>query len=418
MNIWILNHYTTPPDTAGYTRHFDFARELLKRGHQVYIFASSFNHRTKKDERLKGKQKYHLEKINGVNFIWLRTIPYQRNNWRRVLNMLSYTLHVIPVGFMFKKSPDVILASSPHPLTGLAGYILAKAKRVKFIFEVRDLWPQTFIDIGGYNSNSPVVKLVKLLEIFLYQRAKKIISLLPKASEYITRLGVPRRKIVYIPNGTSPELLYNTAASPPKELNKLISRLKSQGKTIISYTGAHGIANALDTIIEAAKLLNERGEDKIHFLFVGDGPEKERLIKTVKIWRLKNVSFYQSIHKNAIPVLLANIDIAVISSKKTDLYKYGISSIKLFDYMTFAKPIVWAINSVNNPVAESSCGITVPQENPESMVNAIIELRNLSDKERQDIGTRGYDYVMKYHSIPVLTDKLLATIKDIEPSLK
>jgi len=121
MHIWMLNHYATPPDTPGGTRHFDFARELVKQGHKVSIFASGFSHRTRTEERLKGRQNCRRENIDGVEFIWLRTAPYYGgNDWRRVINMLSYSLRVIPKGFMFKESPDVILASSPHPFAGLA----------------------------------------------------------------------------------------------------------------------------------------------------------------------------------------------------------------------------------------------------------------------------------------------------------
>ena len=234
MNIWILNHYATPPDTPGATRHFDFARELTKLGHRVSIFASSFFHGTRNEERLEGKQNYRRQNIDGVEFVWLRTTPYYGgNDWRRVINMLSYSFRVIPLGIRFGESPDVILASSPHPFAGLAGYVLAKLKRAGFIFEVRDLWPQTFVDIGGYSNRSLVVKLLRVLERFLYHRAKKIIVLLPNASEYITRLGIPDSKIVYIPNGISPELFSDTSAKLPQELDDIISGLKSEAKMLV-----------------------------------------------------------------------------------------------------------------------------------------------------------------------------------------
>ncbi len=411
----MLNHYATPPDTPGSTRHFDFARELTKRGHQVTIFASSFSHRTRKEERLEGKQNYRRENINGVEFVWIRTSPYYGgNDWRRVLNMLSYSFRVIPFGLRLKEKPDVILASSPHPFAGLVGWFLAKLKKARFILEIRDLWPQTFVEIGGYSSKSSVVRLLRALEKFLYHRAKKIIVLLPKASEYITGLGIPGNKIVYIPNGVSPELFSDTGAQLPQELDELISSFKSSGKILVGYTGAHGIANALDTIIEVAKLLEERGADKAHFLLVGDGPEKERLVG--KAEELSNISFHKSIPKNAMPELLKAIDIAAACVRKSDLYKYGLSFNKLFDYMASARPIIWGANSINNPVAEANCGIIVPPEDAEEMAKAIMELCNLSDRERQEMGMRGYEYVMKYHSVPVLADSLLEAIENTKPS--
>jgi glycosyltransferase involved in cell wall biosynthesis len=412
MKIWILSHYATPPDTPGSTRHYDFARELIKRGHRVTIFASGFSHRTRKEERLEGKQSFRRQNIDGVEFIWVRTTPYYKgNDWRRAVNMLGYGRRVVSLGRRLQEKPDVILASSPHPFTGLSAYILSWRKKAEFIFEVRDLWPQTLVEIGGYSKKSLTVKLLGILEKFLYRRARRIIVLLPEASKYITGLGIPGDKIVYIPNGVSPELFANTAGLPP-ELDKTIATLKSKGKLLVVYSGAHGIANALDTIVEAAKLIQERGIDKVHFLMVGEGPEKEGLIVKARDWKLSNVSFHEPIAKEAIPGLLKASDIAVLSWRKSSLYEYGISANKLWDYMFCAKPIVWAIDSANNPVDEASCGLTVTPEDAEQMAKAILELTSLSDSKRREMGKRGYEYVMKYHSIPVLVDRLLEVMED------
>jgi len=259
-----------------------------------------------------------------------------------------------------------------------------------------------------------VVKLLRVLEKFLCQRAKKIVLLAPKASDYITKLGIPSNKIVYIPNGVSPELFSNTNVRLPEELDELIPGLKSGGKVLVGYTGAHGIANALDTIIEAAKLLQDEEVNKVHFLLVGDGPEKGRLVGKAESWGLSNISFFEPIPKYAIPTLLRAIDIAVRSGRKSGLGKYGISTNKVFDYMASVKPIVWTNNSINNLVAEANCGITVSPEDAGEMAKAIMELCDLSEKEREDMGIMGYEYVMKYHSMPVLANRLLEAIKDVK----
>lgn len=414
VNIWILNHYATPTDVPGGTRHFDFARELVKRGHRVTIFASGFSHRTRKEERLEGKRNCRRQNIDGVAFIWLRTTPYYGgNDWRRVVNMLSYSFRVIPFGIRLKEHPDVILASSPHPFAGLAGWVLAKLKKAKSIFEVRDLWPETFVQIGGYTNKSPVVKLLRVLEKFLYQRAERIVVLLPKASDYVTGLGIPSKKIVYIPNGVDPESFSDTCVPLPRELDEVISALKSKGKLLVGYAGHYGTADALGTVVEAAKLLQDARLDKVHFLLVGDGPEKERLMAKAKSRGLDNIVFFQLIPKNAMPALLPAIDVAVLPKRKTDLYKYGVSFLKIFDYMVCAKPVVWAVDSVNNPVAEADCGMTVAPEEPGEMAKAIMELCDLSEKERREMGMKGHEYVVKYHSVPVLADRLLEVIEDV-----
>jgi glycosyltransferase involved in cell wall biosynthesis len=414
MNIWILNHYAHPPDIPGSTRHYDFARELIKHGHKVIIFSSSFNHFTRRDDRLSGKLNYRMENIDGVEFIWLRTSPYYGgNDWRRVVNMLSYAFRVIPPGMKLKEKPDVVLASSPHPFAGLAGWLLAKLKGAAFIFEVMDLWPQTLVDIGGYSGKSPVVVLLRILERFLYRTADRIVVLHPKASDYIIKLRIASTKVVYIPIGPSPELFSESSAQLPQDLNDLISSLKSSGKFLAVYAGALGIANALDTVIDTAKLLQDEKQDKIHFLLVGEGPEKQNLIEKTKNQSLSNIGFYCSIPKDAVPRLLFLSDITIMSWKNSSLYtRYGMSSNKLWDYMMAARPVVWAINSANDPVAEAGCGITVPPEDPDSMARAIITLCDMTEEERRQMGLRGYEYVLKYHSLPLLADRLIRVIQD------
>jgi glycosyltransferase involved in cell wall biosynthesis len=415
VNIWILDHYATSADNPGITRHYDFAEELIKQGCCVSIFASSFNHRTRREERLEGKQKYCRQQIDGVEFIWIRTSPYYGgNDRRRLMNMLSYSFRVITCAVNFKKKPDVILASSPHPFAGLAGYILAKIKRAQFIFEVRDLWPETFVEIGGYSRKSLVVRLLGVLEKFLYRRASKIVIVTSQMGDYIAQLGIPSDKTVCIPNGADPELFRNISIKLPKELAELISMVKSKGEVLVGYTGAHGIADALGTIVESAKLIQHEGISGIHFLLVGDGAEKERLMKKAENYGLNNITFYNSIPKNAIPALLKAIDIAVLTKKKSNLYRYGISFAKLFDYMMSARPIVFAVDSANNPIVETECGITVPPEQSEELAKAIVQLCNLSDEERQAMGIKGREYVMKYHSTPVLAHRLLEIMQDIK----
>jgi glycosyltransferase involved in cell wall biosynthesis len=413
VNIWIVNHYATPPDTPGSTRHYDFARELIKHGHQVTIIASGFNHRTRKEERLTGKQKFRREDIGGIEFIWIKTLPYYKgNDWRRATNMLSYTFLVIPLGLKLKNKPDVVLASSPHPFAGLAGYTFAKIRRARLIFEVRDLWPQTLVKIGGYSSKHPIVVLLGALEKFLYRRASSIVVLHPKALNYINELGIPVEKITYIPNGVSVGFFSDTGVALPEELSRTISSLKSQGKLLVIYAGAFGIANALDTILETARLLQKRETDKIHFLLVGEGPEKPRLTEMAQGWELSNLTFFNPVPKTAIPGFLISGDIAVLAYRNSDLYtKYGMSTNKLWEYMMCARPVVWAINTTVNPVEESKCGLTVPAGDSEEMTKAIIKLAGLSSKERQAMRLRGQKYIIKNHSVTLLAERLLEVLR-------
>ena len=202
MNIWILNHYAITPDLPGGTRHFDFGKELAKRGHKVTIFASSFRHSLFKETKLYGNSNYAIDKISdGFRFVWVKTVPYKVNNWKRVLNMLSYSWRVYETAkFLSLERPDVIVGSSVHLFAVLTAYLLSLHFRAHFIMEVRDLWPQTLVNMG-ISKWHPFVVSLSFLEKFLYRRARKIITLLPKAHKYIESLAISTEKVVWISNG-------------------------------------------------------------------------------------------------------------------------------------------------------------------------------------------------------------------------
>jgi len=412
-NIWIFNHYAITPDLPGGTRHFDFAKELTKRGCNVTIFASSFIHGIYENKKLKNGENWKIENYEGVNFVWIRTFPYNKNNWRRVLNMRSYSWKAYRLGKKIGKisaeikKPDVIIGSSVHPFAALTGYKLSTYYKVPFIFEVRDLWPQTLIDLGEISPKHPLVIILKKLEKFLYRKASKIIVLLPRADEYIVPLGIRKDKIVWISNGVDLKRF---------EVTKNNSDVGNG--FIVLYAGAHGIANGLDTLLESARILKQRHYKNITVELVGNGPEKEKLINKAKQEVLDNVFFKDSVKKDEIPTILNTADVLFSGSLTRDIYKYGISFNKLFDYLAAGKPIIFSSDSSNNPIAEASAGITVPPEDPEAVAEAIIKLYNMSEKGREQMGENGRKYAEKYHSIPVLVDKLEKVVKEVcnEPS--
>ena len=412
MNIWILNHYAITPDTAGGTRHYDLSGEMVKQGHQVTIFASSYNHFSKKSRPIELTAFSAADTANDIRFLWIKTPIYKDNDWRRVINMMCFTFLSVIKGLQLKERPDVIMASSPHLFTGISGWLLSRFKKTNFVFEVRDLWPQTLIDIGNYKSNSIIVKFLRDLEKFLYRKAKTIIVLQPKTADYITNLDISPDKIFYVPNGVNPELA-GSNEELPDILNNTITNLRSYGKFLIVYTGSHGITNQLDVIIKAAKELQDRGYVKFHFIFIGSGPEKNSLMALSKKLELYNTAFFNAIPKMAIPTLLNNCNVAVLSWKKTGLYRYGTSANKLWDYMVCGIPIIWAIDTGVDYVKEADCGITVPPEDARAMAEAVLTISKMTDNQRHEMGQRGYRYVMKYHSTPLLANKLLEVLKDV-----
>lgn len=395
MNIWILNHYAGTPDYPS-TRHYDLSKELVRRGHVVTIFASGFHYQKFVEIRLAKGEKWKVQDYDGVKFVWIKTTLYKGNEWRRIVNMLSYAWRVIWIGKKFKEKPDVIIGSSVHSFAVVSAYILSNIKKSHFFFEVRDLWPQTLIDMGALSEKSSVTWGLRKLEKFLYKKAEKIITLLPYADQYIINLGISKEKIVWIPNGVD--------LSRYENIKKYNGRISNQ--FTILYLGAHGKANALDVILDAASILQDKGLDNIKFVFIGDGPEKKSLIEYSESKGLKNVEFRDAVPKNEIYKVMGEADAYVFNLEALSLWKYGISSNKLFDYLASGRPILFSGNSANNPVEEAKAGITVPPRNPSALAEAIIKLFSLPKEERIKMGENGWEYIRKNHDIKILAERL------------
>ena len=312
MRIWILNHYATPPDQPAGTRHYDIGRVLAAQGHDVTIFASSFSHFTFREERLQKNERMRVDCLDGIRFVWVRTTPYSGNDARRALNMLSYAMGAILAQRRMPR-PDVVVGSSVHPAAAAAAWLIASIRRVPFVFEVRDLWPQVLIDMGALKENGVATRLFRGAERFLYRHARVIIALPPRAADYITSLGIPEQKIVYIPNGIADydERVPNMNDSAA-ELVVKITELRQAGNLVAGFVGSHVQANGVDTLVQAARVLRDRGVHDIEFILVGDGLEKETSRQLAHSLGLRNVLFWQSLPKRSVPAVLDALDVTLV----------------------------------------------------------------------------------------------------------
>lgn len=396
MKILLINHYAIPPTEAGGTRHYSLAKELIALGHNVHIVAANFNHQTKTPIISNIKERVFEQVIEGVPFIFINVPSYMGNSPARLKNMLSFSSQLLFAPyFKHLDKPDIVIGSSPHPWAAWAAQKMAKRWGVPFIFEVRDLWPQSLVDLGRISPKHPVVRLLVLLEKYLYKRADKIITLLPGAHEYIKSLGINSTKVVWIPNGIDFSL-YNQVSRNDVDNDKFT----------VMYAGAHGLANGLETIIECAELLDIEYKNEIIFRLVGDGPEKAKLQSMVKEKRLSNVKFDDPIPKQDVPYMLNQADAFIIVVQDSPLYKYGISPNKVYDYLTSSRPIVIGLNAFNNPVAEANAGISVSPENPEELAEAVLKIYNMSKSDREQMGVNGRKYVEENHDFKKLAEKL------------
>ena len=395
MNIWILNHYATTPDEPA-TRSYDIGKQLVKKGHRVTVFASSFSHYKFREKVLQSGENWKAEDYDGVRFIWLKTFPYRGNGYCRVVNMASYAWRAFWVGRGLGESPDIIMGTCVHPLAVLAAYKLSIFKKSRFFFEVTDLWPQTLVDMGALSEKSPITWGLRRLEKFLYQKAEKIITLLPHADDYITSLGIPRGKITWIPNGV--DLSRYEDIKPYDGGN-------SKHFTIM-YLGGHSRYHSLDIALEAAKILQNEDKSNIRFAFVGDGAEKTNLIKLSQDLGLHNVEFRDPVPKYEVVNVMGEADALLQCFKALTVLRYGVSPVKISDYLSSGRPILYAMGGSNNPVEEAKAGITVPPEDQKALAQAILKLVAMKPEERVQMGKNGLKYVKKHHDIRVLADRL------------
>ncbi|MET3134751.1 glycosyltransferase involved in cell wall biosynthesis [Oxalobacteraceae bacterium GrIS 1.11] len=405
VNILLINHYAGSPHHGMEYRPYYLAREWVRLGHSVRILASARSHIRAAEPQLSGRPRLD-ETIDGIQYTWYETSPYSGNGIGRVRNMGSFirslfseSKHVV---HQFK--PDVVIASSTYPMDIWPARRIAKLAKAKLLFEVHDLWPLSPMELGGMSKWHPFIMLIQAAENYAYRNADVVISMLPKVREYMELHGMAPHKLHIVPNGIDPaEWLLD---SPPLdgEVDSVLSAIRAQGLSIIGYAGTHGVANALDTFLDAAKLMQS---EKNAFVLVGGGPDKVALQQRARAEGLQNVWFIDPVKKEQIPALLRRFDIAYIGLQRQPLFRFGIAPNKLMDYMMAGRPVLMAIESGNDPVGEANCGLTVAPENPAAVAGGIRTLLTLSADERREMGLRGRAFVLEKHTYPVLARSFL-----------
>lgn len=379
-NIWIINQYAGSSNHGMTFRSYFLAKEFIKR-HRVTIFSASFSHVMSNPPSV--SKTYTEENINGVEYLWLKVPVYkQSKSLSRLISMFIFLYRLFFLNVKKRDTPDVIIVSSTSPLPIWKAYFWAKRFNAKLIFEVRDIWPLSIMELGGFKKTNPFVVLLQITENFAYKVSDYVVSVLPKAFEHMKHHGLDLPRFKYIPNGIEIKTMIKT-----DEVNKDVFK--------IGYAGTLGIANALKYLIHAAHLIKENNIE-IHLL--GNGPEKETLMEMVKDKNISNVYFHDAVPKNKVGIFLSKMDALFIGWHFSKIYRFGISANKLFDYLASAKPIIHSVDAGNDPVLEAKAGISVKPENPKEIADAILKLYKMPESKRNDLGQNGRVYVEKYHS--------------------
>lgn len=403
MHILLINHYAGSPELGMEFRPYYLAKEWQKMGHQVLIIGATYSHLRKKQPESQG-----FEKIDGIDYYWIKTNEYHGNGAKRVLSMFGFVVKscLKYKGICRNFKPDVVVASSTYTFDNYAARRIAKHFSAKYIYEIHDLWPLSPIELGGMNPRHPFIAMLQHAENYAYKHCNAVISILPNAKEHCTAHGLAPDKFFHVPNGIVKED-WDKPAELPAAHQQLIEKLKSQGRFLVAFAGAHGIANSLPSIIDACASLQEKG---VSLLLVGTGQEKEKLIQYTQNQGYKNIHFLPAINKLSIPTFLRQMDVLYVGLQRQSLFRFGISPNKIFDYMMAAKPIIQAIDSGNDLIGEAKCGITVEPENTSAITEAIVQLTDLTPEERQKLGENGHQYVLKHHTYNVLAQQFVNAI--------
>ena len=364
------------------------------------MFAASTRHNSDVN-RIIDNRKYIEEEMEGVTCIYIKARSYIGNGKQRIFNMLDYAKGLLSVSKKFdKEKPDIIYASSVHPLTWLSGYILSKRYKAKFIAETRDLWPETLVAMGQIKKNSIPAKILYKLEKFIYKKADRLIFTFPGGKDYVSNIGLDNSKVRYINNGIDiEEFNYNKG-----NYTYIDKDLEDNNIFKVIYTGSMGQANELGYLIKTAKLMQEKEIRNIKLILFGDGYQRKELEDYAKENKLDNITFKGRVGKKHIPYILSKSNLNIIVGKDSVLEKYGFSQNKIFDYLASGKPTI-SNRSVHSILDDNKCGVTVSNGSIEAIVTGILRIYKMQYAEYNQYCKNALKVVHDF-DFKVLTDKL------------
>ena len=409
MKILLLHQYFLEEDDPGGSRWNEMTKAWTDLGHEVTVIAGMMHaHGSSKRNEYKGK--YFVKKNQG-NVDVLRchvSESYNSGFLGRLWGYFSFMFSSLWAGlFKVNKKFDVVIVTSPPLFVGISGFLISFFKRKPMVFEIRDLWPESAIDTGVLTNNF-IIKLAYWVESFIYKHSRLINVLTPAFYNTLRdKKNISENKLIMIPNAAdfslSEEILHNF------DREKFRSEHNLAGRFVITYVGAHGVANHLEQLFDAGKLLEDTN---VLFLLIGQGMEKERLIEKAKKLGVKNVRFHDPVPKKEVFKFILASEMGASVLKKVDTFKTVYSN-KTFDYFSCKKPILMAIDGVSRELVErANAGSYIEPENA-SEYNRIIR-EYLGDSHRlQEEGENGYRYAKENFDRQVLANRYLGAIEKI-----
>jgi colanic acid biosynthesis glycosyl transferase WcaI len=410
VKILYVSQYFPPEMGAPAARAAELSRHWAQEGHEVTVLTGFPNHPTgvvAKEYRSKLRRLVMTESVDDVRVMRTWLLPFPNGKaYERMLNYGSFCVSAAGSG-MFLSRPDVVIATSPQLLVGLSGYWLARWKRVPFIFEVRDLWPESLTAVGMGNENSVLNRTLSRIAQFLYRKADRIVVVSPAFEERLAlHRKVPREKIVVVENGVETDLF-----SSQNTESQLRKQLGAEEKFVVCYVGTMGMAHGLETLVEAAARL--RGvRPEVLFLLVGEGSDKRRIRLLAEACGLTNIRFIDQQPRERIPDYICASDACLVLLKKAELFKTVIPT-KMLEFMACERPVILGVEGQARKIVEAAdAGVYVEPGNADQLVSAILALaENAGTRER--MGRNGRRHILSHFSREKTAKLYLDVIADV-----
>lgn len=402
MHILLIHQAFAALDEAGGTRHHEMARFLVAQGHKITIIASPVSYLTGVARGEKILWKNREEPEPGITILRTYTIPALHKSFvHRVFSFFSFMFSSFMVG-LGVRGIDLVWGTSPPIFQGVTAWLLARLKRVPFLFEVRDLWPAFAVAVGVLK-NRMLIRLSEWLERFLYRHADRVVVNSPGFIPHVTARGA--RFVELVPNGADPDMF-----KPDADGREFLAQNQLDNRFIAMYAGAHGLSNDLGVLLQAASQLIDRPD--IQVVFVGDGKEKPALVAQASQLQLKNVSFISSQPKSQMADVLAAANACIAILKPIELYRTTYPN-KVFDYMAAGRAVILAIGGViSDVINQENAGVAVPPGDPTELAAAIRRLADDKDLTKA-LGAAGRIAVEKRYNRMITSKQFNLLLEDM-----
>lgn len=402
MNIWCISKYASPPNYSKMpARFFILAKEFMKLGNDVTLITSDSNHLAHFPPT---EVTYNKESFEGLPIIWIKTKKYGKTaSISRVLSWFDFEKKLFLMDISHHSKPNVVIISSLSIFSILYGYYLKKKFGTFLVFEIRDIWPLTMTEEGGFSKWHPLVILIGMIEKIGYKYSDLIVGTMPKLDEHIKNILGYERPFLCSPLGFVPNTDKNLLQENPFE------EVFPKNKIIIGYAGSMGITNALECFIEVIKKL--QSQEKIHFMLVGSGDLRETFEKTLE--GCLNVTFLPRIEQDKIKYFLQKCDILYLSTKNSKVWEYGQSMNKVVEYMLASKPIIASYAGYPSMINEAHCGRFITTSTVEDLASEILDIASLDEKQRRTLGENGQKWIYENRQYPKLAKEYIYKINTL-----